>query len=78
MDLLNISSTYTGTVAIQAAVESFRQSEQMLLNAVKAVNRGDILDAMILANQAKITAKSGAAIARVANEVSKTIIDLIA
>jgi hypothetical protein len=64
--------------ALRSAVGSIEKAERLLLNAVEAVNDGDILTAMLSVNEAKLTASSGAAVAKVANEVLGTIIDILA
>jgi hypothetical protein len=64
--------------AISAATESIRQSELTLLNAIEAINEGDIVDAAMLVNQAKIEAASGVAVAKAENKIMGTLIDIIA
>ncbi|MCX6645602.1 MAG: hypothetical protein NTY09_04495 [bacterium] len=64
--------------AIRAATESIRQSESTLLNAIEAINEGDIVDAAMLVNQAKIEAASGVAVAKAENKIMGTLLDIIA
>jgi len=49
-----------------------------LLRAVRDVESGDILDAVINVQQAKMTASSGAAVTKAAIEVSETLLDILA
>ncbi len=75
---MQISGTGITNSALGAAAESFRKADLMLLRAVEAVEEGDIVDAALSVNEAKITAKSGAAVARAAIEVSGMILDVFA
>lgn len=75
---MTISPVNINFPAIRLAVESIRQSERMMLDAVEAVMEGDIVDAALLTNQAKLTAAAGVAIAREANEIEGMIMDIIA
>jgi hypothetical protein len=75
---MDISALNTGFPAIRAAIEPIRQSESMLLNAIKAINEGDIVDAAMLINHAKIEAASGVAVAKAANQIMGNLIDIIA
>jgi len=61
-----------------AAVSSFRKSESLLLEATRQANFGDILDAVLTVNQAEYTAKTGAAVAKAAIEISDSILDILA
>jgi len=75
---MHTGSIQPGIAALQAAVESFRKAERLLLRAVEAVQEGDILEAALSVNEAKVTAASGAAVARVAREVSESLLDILA
>ena len=67
-----------GSTALYAAAASVRKSEQLLLDAVEAVNRGDILSAVMDIQEAKITASSGIAVTKAANELAESILDILA
>ena len=67
-----------GITALTAAVEAFQKADRLMLDAVRAVNGGDILQAALSANEAELTAKSAAAVARKAIEVSGTLLDIFA
>jgi len=70
--------TSSGVTALTKAVEAFQKAEWLMLSAVKAVNKGDILDAALTANEAELTAKSAAAVARKTKEMSDTVLDILA
>jgi hypothetical protein len=67
-----------GITALTEAVEAFQKADRLMLSAVRAVNEGDILQAALSANEAELTAKSAAAVARKAVEVSGTLLDILA
>ena len=74
---MNIGSSM-GIDALAKAVESFQKAERLMLRAVEAVNKGDIVEAALAVNEAKLTAKGAAAVARSAAEVSETLLDIFA
>lgn len=61
-----------------AVTQSFKRADKLMLGAVRAIEQGDIIDAAMLVQQAKITAKSGGAMAKAANEISETLLDILA
>jgi hypothetical protein len=67
-----------GITALTEAVEAFQKADRLMLSAVRAVNEGDILQAALSANEAELTAKSAAAVAGKAVEVSGTLLDILA
>jgi len=66
----------TGT--LPTAVSMIARAERLLLHATEAVGRGDILDAALNVQEAKVAARSGVAIIKAADEVSKALIDILA
>ncbi len=74
---------YTGQInigmsALYAATGSVRKADQLMLDAVEAVGRGDIIDAVLNIQEAKITAKSGIAITRTVNDLNESLLDILA
>lgn len=67
-----------GVNALSKAVEAFQKAEMLMMRAVDAVEDGDILQAAVDVNEAELTAKSAAAVARKAKEVSETVLDILA
>ena len=60
-----------------AAVRAIARADELLLRAVRDVESGDILGAVINVQQAKITASSGVAITKSAIEMSETLLDIL-
>ena len=75
---MHIGSISLFTGAFSAALESFHRADANLWNAVEAVAEGDIIEAAMSLQEAKIAAKSGAAIAKVADEITGTLLDVLA
>ena len=67
-----------GIGALSAAVQMIAKAERQLLEATRAVAEGDILEAAINVKEAEFTAKSGAALARAANRISESVLDILA
>jgi hypothetical protein len=75
---LNINTSYNIMPAMATVVQSFEKADKLMMEAVNKVSDGDIIDAAMLINQAKLTAKSAAGVARAANEISGTLLDILA
>ncbi len=64
--------------ALRGALESFEKAGERLSDAVEAVSNGDIIEAVMALKEAEINAKSGAAVAKVADTISGTLLDILA
>jgi len=74
---LGIGSIQSGMGAMQAVVEMFARAEALLLRATESVAEGEIVDAAISLKEAKLIAAAGGKVARVAEEVSGYLLDVI-
>ena len=63
---------------MNAAVGMIRRAESLLNESADDVARGNILDAALKMIEARTQAGAGAGIARVSNEVSGYILDILA
>jgi len=59
-------------------MESFQRANECLWNATEAVAEGNIIEAAMSLQEAKIAAKSGAAVARAADEITGAVLDILA
>jgi hypothetical protein len=73
---------YTGSTdwaqAFRISMELPSRAISSMNQAVELVSDGDIVDAAILVNQAKVQARSGVAVARAANEMMGSLLDILA
>ena len=65
-------------LALNEAVQMIKNAEFKLLRATAEINTGDIVDAAILVQQGKFEAKAAAAIVRAADDISESVIDILA
>lgn len=77
MNIFGFGSSALNT-AVSEAVKLLNRAETRLLQATYEVGVGDIVDAAILMRQGKVEARVATAIIRTADEMSGTILDILA
>ena len=75
---MNFCPVTYGSGSLHAGVNMIKRAENLLLNASGKAAEGDLLESALLTLQAQREAEAGAAISRVANEVSGMIVDILA